>query len=54
MFRQSKALLDNAKKAGVKHIVHLALVVQMTPLLGIGRGISLWNVIEWSGFSLLI
>jgi hypothetical protein len=44
MLRQSKALWI-MPKAGVKHIVHLGACVQMTPLLGIGRGISLWNVI---------
>ena len=52
MLRQSKALLDNAKKAGVKHIVHLGAC---------GRNdttVAHWawhqfieRYIEWCGFS---
>lgn len=52
MLRQSKVLLDNAKKAGVKHVVHLGAC---------GRddtSIAHWawhqlieRYIEWSGFS---
>ena len=52
MLRQSKALLDNAKKAGVKHIVHLGAC---------GRNdttVAHWawhqfveRYIEWHGFS---
>jgi uncharacterized protein YbjT (DUF2867 family) len=52
MLRQSKALLDNAKKAGVRHVVHLGAC---------GRDdttVAHWawhqfveRYIEWSGFS---
>src|SRR5450755_4486607 len=52
MLRQSKALLDNAKKAGVQHVVHLGAC---------GRDdttIAHWawhqfveRYIEWAGFS---
>jgi NAD(P)H dehydrogenase (quinone) len=52
MLRQSKALLDNAKKAGVQHVVHLGAC---------GRddtSVAHWawhqlveRYIEWSGFS---
>ena len=52
MLRQSKALLDNAKKAGVRHVVHLGAC---------GRNdttVAHWawhqfveRYIEWSGFS---
>lgn len=52
MRRQSKALLDNAKKAGVKHIVHLGACG------GDDTTVAHWawhqlveRYIEWSGFS---
>jgi uncharacterized protein YbjT (DUF2867 family) len=52
MLRQSKALLDNAKKAGVKHIVHLGACGPDDTSIGHWA----WHqfverYIEWSGFS---
>ncbi|WP_339919204.1 SDR family oxidoreductase [uncultured Flavobacterium sp.] len=52
MLRQSKALLDNAKKAGVKHIVHLGACGPDETTIGHWA----WHqfverYIEWSGFS---
>lgn len=52
MLRQSKALLDNAKKAGVKHIVHLGACGPDDTTIGHWA----WHqfverYIEWSGFS---
>ena len=52
MLRQSKTLLDNAKKAGVKHVVHLGACG------GDDTTVAHWawhqlveRYIEWSGFS---
>jgi uncharacterized protein YbjT (DUF2867 family) len=52
MLRQSKALLDNAKKAGVQHVVHLGACG------GDDTTVAHWawhqlieRYIEWSGFS---
>lgn len=52
MLRQSKALLDNAKKAGVKHIVHLGACGPDDTSIGHWA----WHqfverYIEWCGFS---
>jgi len=52
MLRQSKALLDNAKKAGVKHIVHLGACGPDDTSIGHWA----WHqfverYIEWAGFS---
>lgn len=52
MLRQSKALLDNAKKAGVKNIVHLGACGPDDTTIGHWA----WHqfverYIEWSGFS---
>lgn len=52
MLRQSKALLDNAKKAGIQHVVHLGACG------GDDTTVAHWawhqlveRYIEWSGFS---
>lgn len=52
MLRQSKALLDNAKKAGIKHVVHLGACGPDDTTIGHWA----WHqfverYIEWCGFS---
>lgn len=52
MLRQSKALLDNAKKAGVKHVVHLgACGRDDTTVAHWAWHQLIERYIEWSGFS---
>jgi NAD(P)H dehydrogenase (quinone) len=52
MLRQSKALLDNAKKAGVKHVVHLgACGRDDTTIAHWGWHQFVERYIEWAGFS---
>jgi len=52
MLRQSKALLDNAKKAGVQHVVHLgACGRDDTTVAHWAWHILVERYIEWSGFS---
>ncbi|SFT18636.1 SDR family oxidoreductase [Mucilaginibacter polytrichastri] len=52
MLRQSKALLDNAKKAGVQHVVHLgACGRDDTTVAHWAWHQLIERYIEWSGFS---
>lgn len=52
MLRQSKALLDNAKKAGVKHIVHLGACGRNDTTVAHWAWHQLVErYIEWCGFS---
>ncbi|AMP98054.1 NmrA family protein [Pedobacter cryoconitis] len=52
MLRQSKALLDNAKEAGVKHVVHLgACGRDDTTVAHWAWHQLIERYIEWSGFS---
>jgi len=52
MLRQSKALIDNAKKAGVQHIVHLGACGRDTTTVAHWAWHQLVErYIEWSGFS---
>jgi len=52
MLRQSKALLDNAKKAGVPHVVHLgACGRDDTTVAHWGWHQFVERYIQWSGFS---
>jgi len=52
MLRQSKVLLDNAKKAGVKHVVHLGACGPDDTNIGHWAWHQLIErYIEWSGFS---
>jgi uncharacterized protein YbjT (DUF2867 family) len=52
MLRQSKALLDNAKKAGVKHVVHLGACGRNDTTVAHWAWHQLIErYIEWSGFS---
>jgi uncharacterized protein YbjT (DUF2867 family) len=52
MLRQSKALLDNAKKAGVKHIVHLGACGRNDTTIAHWAWHQLVErYIEWCGFS---
>jgi len=52
MLRQSKALLDNAKKAGVQHVVHLgACGRDDTTVAHWGWHQFVERYVEWAGFS---
>lgn len=52
MLRQSKALLDNAKKAGVRHVVHLGACGRDDTTVAHWAWHQLVErYIEWSGFS---